>query len=106
MFRKITDEQSAHRHLVTIRLDGELIEVEGGEPIAAILLRVPPFFSRKTPISGQARAPFCLMGACFECLVEIDGATSVRSCLVRAQPGMTIKRQDGRSKPIQVASRD
>ncbi|OXC76983.1 Opine oxidase subunit C [Caballeronia sordidicola] len=36
-----------------------------------------------------------MMGACFECLVEIDGMPSRQSCLVTVQDGMRIHSQEG-----------
>ena len=39
------------------------------------------------------RAPFCMMGACFECLVEIDGRANQRACQVRVRGGMRVRRQ-------------
>jgi len=92
MFRKIEPECAAPRQ-IAITIDEAVVAVEEGEPVAAILLRTPPFTSRTTPVSGAPRAPFCMMGACFECLVEIDGETSTRSCLVGAVEGMTVRRQ-------------
>jgi aerobic-type carbon monoxide dehydrogenase small subunit (CoxS/CutS family) len=44
---------------------------------------------------GSPRAPYCMMGACFECLVEIDGVPSRQSCLVTVQDGMRIHSQEG-----------
>jgi len=85
---------------VTISVDDVAISAEEGEPIAAVLLRVPPFTARATPVSGAPRAPFCMMGVCFECLVEIDGETSTRSCLARARHGMSVRRQAARPDPL------
>lgn len=99
MFRKLDPDGVAIRP-VTISVDGVAIAVEDGEPIAAVLLRTPPFTTRATPVSGAARAPFCMMGVCFECLVEIDGETSTRSCLARARDGMVVRRQTGRPDPM------
>ena len=95
MFRKINSDGTASTR-VTISIDGVTMVVEDGEPIAAVLLRVPPFTARATPVSGAVRAPYCMMGVCFECLVEIDGETSVRSCMTRARNGMVVRRQVGR----------
>ena len=92
MFRKIPSDQGAAR-AITVTIDGQVIVAQDGEPVAAILLRSPPFTSRRTPVSGALRAPYCMMGACFECLVEVDGETSTRSCLVFATDGMVIRRQ-------------
>ncbi len=102
MFRKLPDGQAAKR-LVTISLDGQLIEAEESETIAAVLLRVPPFFNRTTPVGGKRRAPFCMMGACFDCLVEINGETT-RSCLLLATEGMAVYRQDGQPKSLLAAT--
>jgi predicted molibdopterin-dependent oxidoreductase YjgC len=99
MFRKLKADGPAGK-LVTISVDGVVMNVEEGEPIAAVLLRVPPFITRTTPVSGSARAPYCMMGVCFECLVEIDGETSTRSCLARARDGMVVRRQMGGPDPI------
>lgn len=73
---------------------------EEGESIAAILLRTAPFTSRATPITGAPRAPYCMMGVCFDCLVEVDGTTSTRSCLCYAREGMVVKRQLTRPDPV------
>jgi predicted molibdopterin-dependent oxidoreductase YjgC len=99
MFRKLDPDGVAMRS-VTISVDGVAMAVEDGEPIAAVLLRVPPFTSRATPVGGAARAPYCMMGACFECLVEIDGETSTRSCITRARHGMVVRRQATRPDPL------
>ena len=37
--------------------------------------------------------PYCLMGVCFECLMEIDGEPDVQSCLVTVREGMVVRRQ-------------
>jgi NADH dehydrogenase/NADH:ubiquinone oxidoreductase subunit G len=36
-----------------------------------------------------------MMGICFECLVEIDGVPNRQACMVAAEPGMVVRRQDG-----------
>ena len=50
---------------------------------------------RKLPESGEPRAPYCMMGVCFECLLVIDGEPSQQGCLVQVRPGMRIARQEG-----------
>lgn len=92
MFRKLELASAATRR-VTISVDGVAMSVDEAEPIAAILLRHPPYTTRSTPISGAARSSFCMMGACFECLVEVDGQTSLRGCLTGAKEGMSVRRQ-------------
>lgn len=102
MFRKLKSDEKAPRY-VTISVDGEATAVEEGEPIAAVLLRCAPFNARLTPISGAPRAPYCMMGACFDCLVEIDGKPSVRSCMAGAREGMVVRHQLGRPDPLKAS---
>ncbi|WP_041373525.1 (2Fe-2S)-binding protein [Phenylobacterium zucineum] len=98
MFRKLQSKRSARS--VTIMVDGQALLVEEGEPLSAILLRTPPHISRTTPIGGAARAPFCMMGVCFDCLAEVDGEVSSRTCMIRARHGMVVRRQSGRPDPL------
>jgi predicted molibdopterin-dependent oxidoreductase YjgC len=93
MFRKLHDPGP---QAVTIFIDGRPVAAELGESVAAVLLRQPEGWSRTTPVSQSPRAPYCMMGVCFECLVEIDGLGSVQSCLTPVANGMRIARQQGR----------
>lgn len=93
MFRKLHDPGP---QAVTIFIDGRPVRAEIGESVAAVLLRQQEGWSRTTPVSGTRRAPYCMMGVCFECLVEIDGQGSVQSCLTPVAAGMRIARQHGR----------
>ncbi|MFU1477288.1 (2Fe-2S)-binding protein [Roseovarius sp. C7] len=45
---------------------------------------------RRTPVSGAPRGPFCMMGACFDCLVEIDGVAR-QACMVEVCAGLDIR---------------
>lgn len=91
MFRKIFPVGPP----ATITLDGVAIEAEEGEPLAAVLLRQAPCHARLHPVSNDARAPYCLMGACQECLMVVDGVPSTTSCRTRVRNGMVIERQQG-----------
>ena len=78
---------------VTLTLDGASIEAFEGDSVAAALLSADPVFTRRSPVSGAPRAPYCMMGICFECLVEIDGVPNRQACMVQVRDGMTVKRQ-------------
>jgi len=93
MFRKLHDPGADG---VTIHIDGEAVAAEAGESLAAVLLRQSEAWTRTTPVSGSPRAPYCLMGVCFECLAEVDGVASVQTCLTPVKPGMRVARQQGR----------
>ncbi|SAK68890.1 NAD(FAD)-dependent dehydrogenase [Caballeronia arationis] len=71
------------------------LRVLGGRSVAAALLAAGIDRFRATPVSGAPRAPYCMMGACFECLVEIDGVPSRQSCMVTVREGMRIHSQEG-----------
>lgn len=79
---------------VTITFDGEALRVPAGINVAAALLTQAVRDFRATAVSGSSRAPFCMMGVCFECLVEIDGVPR-QSCLIPVRDGMEIRRQVG-----------
>lgn len=48
---------------------------------------------RETAAGGVERAPYCMIGICFDCLAEIDGMPNRQSCMVTVRPGMRIRRQ-------------
>ena len=84
-FREI-DPKSEH---VPVRFEGQDLTLPLGENLAGALLvaGVMPF--RHTPVSGAPRGPFCMMGACFDCLVQIDGMT-VQACMLQVTERLEI----------------
>ncbi|TWG35662.1 2Fe-2S iron-sulfur cluster protein [Acidovorax delafieldii] len=82
---------------VRIYFDGQPLDVPDDVSVASALLMSGVRTFRSTPVSGSARAPYCMMGVCFECLVEIDGRPSRQSCLTQVRDGMLIQRQEGAS---------
>lgn len=93
MFKKLHDSGAS---TLTIYIDGQAIAAEHGETVAAVLLRQQLPVSRRTPVNESPRAPYCMMGVCFECLAVVDGVASIQSCLVTVREGMRIERQFGR----------
>ena len=81
----------------TLRLTFEdaPIEAVAGETVAAALLASGVWTFRDTPVTGSPRAPYCMMGVCFDCLVEIDGAANRQACLTIVADGMRLRRQVG-----------
>ncbi len=92
MFRLI-DDTAPER--VEIVLDGETLEVPAGIPLAAALLLVDRIPTRFNAMSNSARAPFCMMGACFDCVMDIDGVSGQRACQVEVRDGMQVRRHRG-----------
>jgi hypothetical protein len=87
MFTRLPDEAAA---LLTIVVDGTPVKARAGDSVAAALLCAGMQAFRATAVSGAPRGPFCMMGACFDCVVTIDGQRNVQACLVRVAEGMRI----------------
>jgi predicted molibdopterin-dependent oxidoreductase YjgC len=80
---------------ITIFLDDRPMAARDGESIATCLLRSGVAHFRTTPVSGSPRLPYCMIGHCFECLVEIDGIGSRQACLLQVRAGMHVRTQNG-----------
>src|SRR5258706_13082977 len=80
---------------IAVEVEGQAVTVPPGASAAAALLLASLATIRETPVSGSGRAPYCMMGVCFDCLAEIDGVSNRQSCMVPARPGMRIRRQRG-----------
>lgn len=82
-------------HPLTIHFDGRPLAARSGETVAACLMREGVLAFRRTPVSGAPRLPYCMIGHCFDCMVEIAGQGSQQACLVSVADGMSIRPQDG-----------
>ena len=78
-------------HQVEVILDGKPVMLKSKVTVAAALLEQDVSRFGLRPVSGAARAAYCMMGSCFECVLEIDGLRQ-RSCQVRVSAGMQIRR--------------
>jgi len=87
--------RSSELETVTITFEGRAITVPAGISVAAALLVGGVHDFRSSAVGQAPRAPYCMMGVCFECLVEIDGVPARQSCIVPAQDGMQVRRQIG-----------
>ncbi len=63
--------------------------------VAAVMLLHDLGYCRTTAVSGVTRAPYCMIGVCFDCLMKIDGEPNRQACLVTVKEGMKIERQVG-----------
>jgi predicted molibdopterin-dependent oxidoreductase YjgC len=95
MFRSIDLPAAEQQETVLVRVEGRAIRARAGQTLAMAMLGagVVPF--RRTAVSGAPRAPLCLMGVCFDCLVEVDGSQNVQSCLVEVREGMQVRLPSG-----------
>ena len=76
---------------IEIILDGHAVLLPSGMSIAAALLGTGKIISRISPTSKKPCSPHCLMGVCFECMMEIDGVQR-QACMTEVKPGMKINR--------------
>jgi predicted molibdopterin-dependent oxidoreductase YjgC len=93
MFQRLSAPDS---RTISLSVDGRPITASAGDSVAAALLAAGIVACRTTPVSGAPRAPYCMMGVCFECVVTIDGAGSRQACLTRVRDGMRIETRHGR----------
>ncbi|MDP6786203.1 MAG: (2Fe-2S)-binding protein [Rhodospirillales bacterium] len=74
---------------VTITVDGATVEALEGDTLLTALLtngrRV-----RESEFGDGARAGFCVIGACQDCWVWMDGGERTRACTTYIVEGMTI----------------
>lgn len=84
---------------VQVTFDGVSHDLPEGANLAAALLVAGVDVFRHTPVSGAPRGPFCMMGACFDCLVEIDGVVR-QACMIEVTPDLHI------TKPHEMGADD
>ncbi len=92
MFKRISQPA---QEMITIYIEGEAVQVPQGETVAASVLIHGLGHTRTTPLSDSPRAPLCMMGVCFECLMEINGVPNIQACQVTVSENMSIRRQRG-----------
>jgi len=85
---------------IELTVDGQPFTGRPGDTVAAVLVATGHVACRKSAVSGEPRGPYCMMGVCFECLVDIDGIANRQACLVPIQSGMRIETGAGKRKVI------
>ena len=77
---------------IEITVDGETVTGLAGQTVAGVLLGAGRL-SWRTTRSGAPRGVFCGIGACFDCLLTVNGVADVRACRRRAADGDEIRTQ-------------
>jgi predicted molibdopterin-dependent oxidoreductase YjgC len=95
MFRRLPESLLNAAPAVTVYIDGRPFVARAGDSVAAAVLASGRAACRTTAVSGSPRGPFCLMGACFDCLVVVDGRANQQGCLVPVAEGMEVETQRG-----------
>lgn len=92
MFRRLPDDAPG---ALAFDFEGTTFEAREGDSVAAALLANGVVTFRTTPVSGAPRGPWCLIGHCHECLVEVDGEPNRQACMTWIRAGMRVRRQHG-----------
>ena len=93
MFRRI-DKPITGSNTITLTIEGKDINAIQGDTVAAAMLAAGFAYTRITPEKEKRRAPYCMMGICFDCLVEINGIPNQRACQTLVQAGMHVNIQE------------
>ena len=75
---------------VTVTFAGRTLPAAEGQSVAAALTAAGVRSWRTTRRGQQPRGLFCGIGACFDCLLTIDGRPAQRACLVPVRDGMIL----------------
>jgi sarcosine oxidase subunit alpha len=94
MFQRLPPDTAVRT--ITLTIDGRRVTAQEGDSVAAAMLAAGVPHCRTTPVSGVPRAPYCMMGVCFDCLVVVDGFGNRQGCLVPAREGMIVELQPGK----------
>ena len=85
-FHRLTDR---NRTELAITVDGEkVMALDGDTVLTAILLQDDHL--RQHDVNNEARAGFCLMGACQDCWVSDGDGNRLRACTTYIRPGLVI----------------
>jgi glycine/D-amino acid oxidase-like deaminating enzyme len=89
---------------IRFSFDSETIRARRGETIGAALAASGVLALRRTR-NGAPRGLHCGMGACFDCLVTVDGRAGARACLEKAHDGQRVEsRMPGAAPPDDAAT--
>lgn len=80
------------RERISFTLDGEAMDALLGDTVLTAVLTHRAKL-RHSEFSGEARAGFCLMGACQDCWVRSESGERYQSCCTFVEPGMRLLTQ-------------
>ncbi len=85
--------RGADRARITLQVDDVPVQAFDGDTLLTAMLSGDARRLNDNDFGGGPRAGFCLMGACQECRVRVDGLGSVRACVTPASSGMSVRRR-------------
>lgn len=76
--------------LVTVSVDGESLLLTENMMLATALSIAGIVLLRRSPKAEGPRGAFCLMGACQECAIHVDGVIR-QACMTPVRAGMDVE---------------
>jgi predicted molibdopterin-dependent oxidoreductase YjgC len=86
---RVLDQDRAE---LRFHLDGETLTAREGDTLLTAILAAGAGWLRTSEFGDGKRAGFCLMGACQECWVTVEGQGRRRACGTLVAPGMQVRR--------------
>lgn len=83
---------------IEITFNGQKLQVEKGQMIAAALYAQGIRINRYTIKYQEPRGIFCGIGQCTDCAMIVNGRPNTRTCITPVAAGMTIETQYGSGK--------
>lgn len=77
--------------MVAVNFDGQVLMLPDGANLAAALMAAGGVGFGQA--RGEARAPYCMMGVCFDCLIVVDGVAR-QACMMEVRAGLNIAPAD------------
>jgi predicted molibdopterin-dependent oxidoreductase YjgC len=90
MLTRLLDQD---RPAVAFTVDGLPAEGRRGDTLLTAILADGLGHLRESEFGDGRRAGFCLMGACQDCWVVVEGRGVVRACTTLVEPGMRVTRR-------------
>ena len=89
MLRRLQSNSAPDNKTITLYWHDREITAQQGDTVASALLLADIRTTKNSAVSDSPRLPFCMMGSCFECLVDIDGKV-LQGCLVQVEDEMKV----------------
>ncbi|NKE43814.1 (2Fe-2S)-binding protein [Roseomonas frigidaquae] len=77
---------------ISFTFEDRAMTARQGDTLLTAILAGDGAFLRESEFGDGHRAGFCLMGACQDCRVVLEGSGRVRACTTLLQPGMRVRR--------------
>ncbi|MFC7476328.1 (2Fe-2S)-binding protein [Dankookia sp. GCM10030260] len=88
--QRVLDQDRAE---LRFQLDGETLTARAGDTLLTAILAADAGWLRNSEFGDGKRAGFCLMGACQDCWVTVEGQGRRRACGTLVVADMQVRRR-------------